>query len=105
MGNASRTVFSAFAAIFVAIAWTTEPSAGDIRRIEPVAPDDPFVASCAQLAEVPSGRSGEPAGKRPNPGVQEPERPNIVRYIRDDENERTELFRVKGTRCFPISPE
>ena len=25
MGNASRTVFSAFAAIFVAIAWTTEP--------------------------------------------------------------------------------
>ena len=32
MGNASRTVSSAFAAVVVTIAWTTEPAAGDILR-------------------------------------------------------------------------
>ena len=103
MGNASRTVFSAFAAIFVAIAWTTEPLAGDIWRIEPVAPDDPFVASCAQLAEVPSGRSGKPAGKRPNPGVQEPERPLSMECEFDRMYYRIRMD--SGSLDLPISPE
>ena len=57
MGNASRTVFSAFAAIFVAIAWTTEPLAGDIwRSADMLLADDLNIVSCAQpaggLAEI-----------------------------------------------------
>ena len=64
MGNASRTVFSALAAIFVAIAWTTEPAAGDIlRTADMLLPADLVVANCAQ----PGGNPMEIAQPNANP--------------------------------------
>lgn len=95
MGNKARAVLSAFATIFVAIAWTTKPSAGDILRIDTVIPDAPIVANCTPLAKdpvqinmtcndktckpmsladfSPSTQFSEPVGKQSSRGIQEPE--------------------------------